>query len=1713
MADSSVNHVRRIAGRKGQITKLINNIRDTISNSEDEHDVRSLQQKLEDARDVFVDDVFAYLDEINDEEDKRLVLKQKEQEIERIDRRIEEVNDAIISYIKDIKIKTKGKKADISEEVIHLERLNLPRFSGKNYWHWRSIFDVTVLSQTWSDKTKMLRLISCVEGEALDLIRLYPVVDASFHIALKRLENEYGGNKRLVSEAVKNVRKGKTIHEEDAGEIRKFISILESTRIVYEDQAAELDEAGALYQCARERLASGLLRQFLQWCNNKDVSEDFNSLIDFLSQWLNIIKDSKTDNINKVFKKPPITTYSQSLKERQSHVDCNSSYKVHCIWHKKEKNTEKEHYLGACDEFKLLSVEQKREFVFKNRLCFLCLKGNHTAKQCKNFKSECRNCVKGNRHHYLLHKQRTEPEANMNAVSEVESSNCFVKSNVISLQTVPVILSNGDRKIKINALLDPGSNTSFVSRSIAEELKLKDFGQEVRILNTVNNSDQSISVSRVKLTIESVDGKIKREETVMTLADMLVKSIPVNWQKIKKVWTHLRHISFPKLAERSLHEMLIGADLIYYHRCSKEIQGSSLSPIARLTPLGWSAVGPTSFRNYCNAVDIHMCEFEDLNDIVKKQWDLDSIGIRESEQKQVLSTEEKAAIDKIEKNLKLKDQRYETPILWKASCNKLTNNYDAVLRRTENMERKLCSKDLFKNCETVIRSYEDKHYVKQLSNDVKYEPSFYVPYFPIFRNERKTTKCRLVFDCAARSGGHSLNDQILAGPKLQNDIVDVMIRFRRFKYAIIGDISEMYLQILLRSEDRKFCRFIFNNKIYEWSRLIFGRSDAPFTALHVIRTHALKFKDRYGEAVDSILKSMYIDDLCDSRDDPREIKDLVTQSSEIFSKAKMDIKKWMTNCREVLAAIPSEDIATNVTNILDDKLPAAKTLGLTWDVNCDDICYTVNEITNFNCVPCSKRNILRSNARIFDPLGYLDPILITSKILFQCVWAAGIDWDEIAPHDIQEKWLHWYNQVKQLSSIRIPRHLGITKGKEFSLHAFCDASKQAYSAVIYVRVKTQASVTSRLAISKTRVTPLKSKSIPQLELMGATIVTRLAKRICQVLEFSLRSVVFWTDSMNVLYWIKRPAKYFKPFVSNRVGEIQSDTDPGQWRHCPTLQNPADIPTRGSSVKNLISNNMWWEGPDFLKEDPSSWPKKLVKDPDIEDKQEVEKVEVNLVTVCESDFPLNPARWSDKRKLIKRLGFVMRFVNNMKRSHDLRYLCEYLSPEELRNAEDTLIRICQQEAFSEDIKELLKHQGLRKASQLKSLNPFLDAQGLLRSRTRLEAIRWMSDEYKLPLILPPDHAVTNLVIKDIHNEVGHALGTNATLLELNKRFWIIKARVAVKRVQRSCMKCRIRKAKIVQPVMAPLPSFRFAPPHQCFAVTAIDFAGPYETKSGRGKVRNKRYMALFTCLQTRAVHLEMVTSLETSSFVNAFARMICRRGCPREVLTDNGSTFKKAEKELRSKMLQNKNELDGCSRDPIKWRFNPPYASHFGGVFEIMVKCAKRALSKILTKSDITDEELQTAFCHAEALLNSRPLTLVSDDVQDDLPLTPNHFLIGKLDVSAMLKEDDKREGLHPAKRWKYLQSLVQHFWVRWQKEVLHQYKSRNKWSLNTSNLVVGDIVIVLDPITTGRRWKLGRVTRVFPGYDQQVRAVDVCIEGKEFRRPVNKLCPLELNHV
>ena len=380
----------------------------------------------------------------------------------------------------------------------------------------------------------------------------------------------------------------------------------------------------------------------------------------------------------------------------------------------------------------------------------------------------------------------------------------------------------------------------------------------------------------------------------------------------------------------------------------------------------------------------------------------------------------------------------------------------------------------------------------------------------------------------------------------------------------------------------------------------------------------------------------------------------------------------------------------------------------------------------------------------------------------------------------------------------------------------------------------------------------------------------------------------------------------------------------------------------------------------------------------------------------------------------------------------------------------------------------------------------------------------------PIILPRKADVTKLIVKYYHEMGHHVAGTNQTLARLSARFWIIAAREEIREWERNCFKCRKLKAKPGCQIMAPLPENRVQVPIRAFTKVSVDYGGPFVTIQGRGRRREKRWLCLFTCLSSRAVHLEIAYGLDTDAFLNAFYRMAMRRGFPEEVTSDNGTNFVGAAKELKQLVdAMDKDKIGkSAANKGVKWIFNPPLAPHFGGVHEIMIKAAKRAIYAIIGNSDVTDEELVSAVTGAEGLINSRPLTYQSAHPADETPLTPNHFLIGQCGGEFAPEIVDELD-YNPRKRWRRVQELVRHFWRRWMQEWIPGLSPRTKWWKESRNLKKGDVVLVVSTDTPRGRWPLGIVTTVHPGSDGHVRVATVLVEGKEMKRPLTRLCPLE----
>ena len=345
----------------------------------------------------------------------------------------------------------------------------------------------------------------------------------------------------------------------------------------------------------------------------------------------------------------------------------------------------------------------------------------------------------------------------------------------------------------------------------------------------------------------------------------------------------------------------------------------------------------------------------------------------------------------------------------------------------------------------------------------------------------------------------------------------------------------------------------------------------------------------------------------------------------------------------------------------------------------------------------------------------------------------------------------------------------------------------------------------------------------------------------------------------------------------------------------------------------------------------------------------------------------------------------------------------------------------------------------------------------------------------------------------------------------ERHWVLGARVAIKRVIRKCFFCQIRRAKLLYPYMADLPAGRVAYGEPPFTFCGVDLFGPILVKVGRKQL--KRYGVLFTCLTIRCVHIEVVDYIDTDSFINALRRFINRRGRPEVMHSDRGTNFLGASAELKEMIasLNQKQIEDFATRVNFQWRFNPPAAPHMGGVWERIVRSVKQVLTGLMQDRVLTDPQLYTLLTEVESILNTRPLTRASDDVNDLEPLTPNHILLGRHRNWLYVTENIEEKDISSRKHWRQVQALAELFWKRWKKEYLPHLTKRTTATSQVPNLKIDDLVLVSDDDTKRGKWPLGRVTRVMPGADGVVRVADVKTKEGIYTRPVARLCRLEVD--
>ena len=798
-----------------------------------------------------------------------------------------------------------------------------------------------------------------------------------------------------------------------------------------------------------------------------------------------------------------------------------------------------------------------------------------------------------------------------------------------------------------------------------------------------------------------------------------------------------------------------------------------------------------------------------------------------------------------------------------------------------------------------------------------------------------------------------------------------------------------------------------------------------------------------------------------------------------------------------------------------EHLPVERALGVLWDVETDTLGFEILVKQR----PPSRRGILSVVSSIYDPLGFASPCILQAKILLQDLCKKKLQWDDvISPEDL-EKWQSWLQDLPKLQSLRFDRCF---KPKDFGdvvsiqLHTFSDAYILGYGVVTYIRlVDKEGRIHCAFVLAKARLAPMKPVTIPRLELTAAATATRISNMILSKIDLPIDDVVFWTDSTCVLGYISNHEKRFKTFVANKIALINETTHPSQWRFVNTQLNVADDASRGLSANDLTMNTRWKKGPDFLWKTEDNWPQTPVTKMTVDDSDPEIKKEAKSFTVSSTDTKVLMMErviqhFSSWFRLKKIVAWILRYRLKLisarrkrKEKQEVTFSVESphpLTTDEIQHAETEILKHVQKQCFAEEMT-------LKKSSKLNKLNPVM-INGLLRVGGRLRNTP-IKEEAKYPVLLPKTHHLTNLIVRHYHETSGHS-GVEHVLSLTRERFWPINARATVKRIVNSCFSCKKRHASPGIQKMSDLPTDRVQPNRPPFTYVGIDCFGPFVVKRGRADV--KRYGIVYTCLTIRAIHIEVLHSMDTHSFINSLRRFVARRGVPELIRSDNGTNFVAGNRELRE-AIDNWNEQqinEFMIQRNIKWIFNPPAASHQGGVWERCIRSIRRILAALTKEQRLDDESLLTLMCEIEAIVNSRPITRSSDDPRDLHPLTPNHLLLlrkGPQLPPGVFTSDEQ----YSRKRWRQVQHLANTFWRRWTREYLPQLQERQKWFHKTRNFSVGDIVIIVDDKCPRSTWPLGRIIEVYTNpQDGCVRSVKVKTASSELVRPITKLVLLEM---
>lgn len=1616
---------------------------------------------------------------------------------------------------------------------IKLPTIHLPSFSGQ-YQNWLEFHD-TFYSLIHSDNSipkinKFHYLRAALKDSAALMVRSLDFSAENYDVAWGLLCDRFHNKRLLVNNHIQAIFNIEILPKESSKALRDIIDAVNRNLRALKTLKLPTEHWDILIiYIISNKLDSTTTREWETYRNTQNELPTLEIYLNFLKNRSDLLetmeeihtKRRHSDVTHNRHKSLVVSSQSQSNNANKQFV-CPLCKNSHAIY--------------RCMKFRAYSLDIRMQKAKTLKLCLNCLRQGHSANACRI--GPCRLCNK--LLNSLIHshdapvgaapstshsnvalcagtplplEQSPQASPNIQTTSNNISQHSVVLSAVhrdcVLLSTALIqILDHKGQGHTVRALLDNGSTSSFITEKLHAKLNLPTMSTSSLVEGL--NAQTSRLNKQCGVTLSSLINTYKTNTNCFI--------VPRITQQLPTVHINCTLLKIPPnitLADPTFNipsevDMLLGADIFWSVLDSHNISLGKNMPTLSKTKFGWLISGLIQINTYSNTVHCNhtiVTQDDQLQEQLTQFFEHENVP----QHKQMSLEEQLCEQAFIDNTTRDSDGRFIVTIPLKESPSMLGDSYERALARFVSLERRFSRDPLLKKqyC-TFIQEYIDLGHMAENTKPDDDTHKYILPHHGIVRETSLSTKLRVVFDASAvTTSGLSYNNIQMVGPTVQDDLISILIRLRQHRFVATADVEKMYRMIYVKQDQHQLQQILWRFepherlKLYKLKTVTYGTASAPYLATRCLKQLGIESSDKIVSQI--IQNDFYVDDLITGASSEEELINICRGVIEQLKKGQFHLRKWHSNYPHVINKIVNEDSSNGLLNLSNNEY--SKTLGLLWACKEDKLLYSVNIQEDIHI---SKRHILSIMSQIFDPLGLINPCVLTAKIILQRLWSSKISWDESIPIDIQQAWRKFVESLQYVNNIKIPRCVLCCSPKNIEIHAFSDASTLAYSACVYLKsVSSDGVVSVYLVMAKSRVAPIKPTTVPRLELSGSLLAARLVEKLKVSFRLHINSYNYWCDSTIVLGWIKSSKQHLlKPYVFNRIQEIIQTSEPSTWRYVPTNLNPADIGSRSASAAQLENCSLWWTGPSFLLQDEQAWPKQPKHSKELNLPEF--KVQCNLRTNQSDHYNYISnfiKRFSDLNKLQRVLAYVQRFLHNYFNSENKR--TGYLSASELNSSLNALCRFAQRETFLKEYTILKSNNTLPIKNQLNKLHPFLNTvDDLVRVGGRLSNSFYDFDT-KHPILLHSSHHVATLLYRHYHIILMHA-GPQLLLATSRHKFWVIGGRNLARKTVHKCIKCCRFSGKIRQPIMGDLPEQRFHTDFP-FLNTAVDYAGPVMilNRKGRGSRLIKSYLCIFVCMAIKAVHIELVTDLSSETFLAALHRFIARRGSPASIFSDNGRCFVGACNELSKFLKQNSGTIgDETSKLSIKFKFSPAYSPHFNGLAESAVKSVKHHLKRVLGSANLTYEELNTVLTQIEAILNSRPLTPLSSDPSDLAALTPSHFLIGRTVAILPSPQVEHATAPHTLSRYMRIQQVKAHFWNRFHNEYISELQRRQKWSKDGGHLKLGEMVLVKDERLPPNQWMLGRVTQLYPGADGVARVADILTASGTLRRAFNRLCPL-----